>query len=61
MLRAALQVTDKIRPGVVALEGKWWRHPAETEAVANRLAPDAWSPAGQPAYNDIFVHVEPAD
>ncbi len=58
-LRVALQVTDNIRPGTVALEGKWWRHPAETAAVANRLVPGAWSKSGQPAYNDIFVDVEP--
>lgn len=55
--RVALQITDKIRPGIVVLEGKWWCHPAETATVANRLAPDAWTEAGQPAYNDIFVDV----
>ncbi len=59
-LRVALQITDKIRPGIVVLEGKCWCRPAETAAVANRLAPDAWSEAGQPAYNDIFVDVLPA-
>ncbi len=58
-LRAAVQVTDKIRPGTVALEGKWWRHPAETDAVANRLAPGAWSKSGQPNYNDILIDVMP--
>ncbi len=42
-LVVALQVTDKIRPGTVVLEGKWWCYPTETAAVANRLAPDSWS------------------
>ena len=58
-LVAALQVTDKIRSGTIALEGKWWCHPSETAVVANRLAPDEWTDAGQPAYNDIFVDVLP--
>lgn len=52
-----LDVTEDVRPGVVALEGKWWRDAAGGKAVANRLAPAAWTPSGQPAYNDIFVDV----
>jgi anaerobic selenocysteine-containing dehydrogenase len=56
-LQVWLRVTDEVRPGVVALPGKWWGHPAETSAVANLLTPSAWSPGGQPAYNDTFVTV----
>lgn len=57
---ARLEVTDAVRPGVVALPGKWWDRPGETGAVTNRLTASSWSPAGQPAYNDVFVGVEPA-
>ena len=59
-LRVTLQVTDTIRRGTVALEGKWWRYPLETAAVANRLTPGAWTASGQPAYNDIFLDIFPA-
>jgi len=55
-----LHITDAIRPDVVALPGKWWSQPDETGAVANTLAPSAYSPGGQPAYNDIFVNVTTA-
>lgn len=56
-----LHVTDTVCPGVVALPGKWWSEPAETSAVANLLSASAWSPGGQPAYNDVFVEVLRAD
>ena len=59
-LHAWLRVTGDIRPGVVALPGKWWGHPAETGAVANVLTRSEWSPGGQPAYNDTFVQVTAA-
>ncbi len=54
---AWLRVGTSIRPGVVALTGKWWSHPTETGAVANFLTPSSWAPGGQPAYNDTFVDV----
>ena len=53
-------MTTEVRPGVVSLPGKWWRHPADTSAVANLLTPSLWSPGGQPAYNDTFVSVAAA-
>jgi anaerobic selenocysteine-containing dehydrogenase len=56
-ITAWVQVTEAIRPGVVSLTGKWWSRPEETSAVANVLTPAAWSPGGQPAYNDTFVQV----
>ena len=56
-LTAWLRVGTSVRPGVVSLTGKWWGHPAETSAVANVLTPSAWTPGGQPAYNDTFVDV----
>jgi anaerobic selenocysteine-containing dehydrogenase len=59
-LHAWLRVTGDIRAGVVALPGKWWGQPAETGAVVNLLTRSAWSPGGQPAYNDTFVQVEGA-
>ncbi len=59
-LHAWLRVTDEIRSGVVALPGKWWSTPADTGAVTNLLMSGAWSPRGQPAYNDVYVTVSGA-
>ena len=56
-ITAWLHVTEDIRPGVVALPGKWWSFPPKTGAVANVLTPSSWSPGGQPAFNDTFVEV----
>lgn len=56
-LTLPLDITEDMRPGVVALEGKWWRDIEGARAVANRLTPAAWTPSGQPAYNDVFVDV----
>ena len=56
-IRAWLHVTEDIRPGVVALPGKWWSVPPETGAVGNLLTPSSWSPGGQPAFHDTFVEV----
>jgi len=52
---ATLRITDAVIAGVVSLPGKWWG--LLDGAVANLLSPSAWSPGGQPAYNDIFVDV----
>jgi anaerobic selenocysteine-containing dehydrogenase len=57
-IRAALKVTDTISSGVVALPGKWWSQPAQTNAVANLLTPSSWTDAGQPAYNNTYVTVK---
>jgi hypothetical protein len=59
-LTAWLRVGTSVRRGVVSLTGKWWSHPEETSAVANILTPSAWTPGGQPAYNDTFVDVTAA-
>jgi anaerobic selenocysteine-containing dehydrogenase len=59
-VHAWLKVTDAVPPGVIALPGKWWGHPADSSAVANLLTPSVWSPGGQPAYNDTFVAVAAA-
>jgi anaerobic selenocysteine-containing dehydrogenase len=56
---ALLRITDTVRPGVVSLEGKWWDRPTETSAVTNALSDSRRTPAGQPAYNDLFVRVIP--
>ncbi len=56
-IASQLHVSDDVQPGVVVLPGKWWSHPDDTAAVANLLAPSEWSPGGQPAFNDVFVHV----
>jgi anaerobic selenocysteine-containing dehydrogenase len=59
-INAVLRLTDSILPGVVALEGKWWSQPKHTAAVSNLVSISAWSPVGQPAYNDTFVQVAAA-
>lgn len=56
-LTACLVITDEIRPGVVSIEGKWWNRTDGPGAVVNLLVPPCWTPAGQPAYNDVFVTV----
>lgn len=58
-LHVLARVTDQVRAGVVSLPGKWWSFPPETGAVGNTLTSSAWSPGGQPAYNDTWVHVLP--
>lgn len=54
-VRAFARVTATIHRGTVALPGKWWNDP--DRASVNVLTPGRWSPGGQPAYNDTFVHV----
>jgi anaerobic selenocysteine-containing dehydrogenase len=56
-ISATLRITDVVALGVVALPGKWWSLPEEDNAVANLLSSSAWSPGGQPAFNDTFVEV----
>ena len=51
-LTALLRVTSDIRPGAVALPGKWWG-----AAAGNLLTAAMYSPGGQPAYNDTYVEV----
>jgi anaerobic selenocysteine-containing dehydrogenase len=56
-IRATLRVSDAVVAGAVCLPGKWWSVPEGHGAVSNLLSPSAWSPGGQPAFNDIFVEV----
>ena len=56
-LELALQVSDAVRPGVATIEGKWWEHD-RPDAAMNIVTSSQWSPAGQPAYNEVYVHVE---
>ena len=58
-LELVLKVSDAVRPGVATMEGKWWEQDKPLAAM-NLLTPSRWSPAGQPAYNEVFVTVEPA-
>ena len=51
-LMAVLHVSDDSRQGTVVLPGKWWNRDA-----ANLLTSMAYSPGGQPAYNDTYVEV----
>jgi len=50
-----------VRPGVATLEGKWWDGDDAAAAPMNRLSTSRWSPAGQPAYNEVFVTVTAAN
>jgi anaerobic selenocysteine-containing dehydrogenase len=59
-IEAVLKVSDAVRAGILSLEGKWWDRDDPSAAAMNRLTPSAWSPAGQPAYNETYVTVEPA-
>ena len=59
-IEAILRVSDALRAGILLLEGKWWDWDDPAAAAMNRLTPSAWSPAGQPAYNETYVTVEPA-
>lgn len=56
-LAFVLRVSETMRPGVAAIEGKWWESERPLAAM-NRLTPSRWSPAGQPAYNEVFVTLE---
>lgn len=49
-----------MRAGILSLEGKWWDGDDPAAAAMNRLTASAWSPAGQPAYNETYVTAEPA-
>ena len=59
-IEAVLKVSAGVRAGILSLEGKWWDGDDPAAAAMNRLTPSAWSPAGQPAYNETYVTVEPA-
>ena len=59
-LKAVLKVSDGLRAGVLSLEGKWWDGDDPAASAMNRLTSPLWSPAGQPAYNETYVTVEPA-
>jgi anaerobic selenocysteine-containing dehydrogenase len=60
-IRAWLAVTDSVRPGLVALPGRWWFEGPAAGAVANVLTPSRYGGVRQtPAYNECFVEVAPA-
>lgn len=56
-VRARAAVTDDVIRGVATLPGKWWIRDVGGAGV-NALTPAAWSPGGQPAFNETFVRVE---
>jgi len=58
-LRVHLAVGDAMHRGVVALPGKWRDADFGGTAGVNEMTTPAWSAAGQPAYNEIFVEVLP--
>lgn len=56
-LSARLRIGGAVPSGTVALPGKWWSAQDPGGGVSNALSPSAWSPGGQPAFNEIFVEV----
>jgi anaerobic selenocysteine-containing dehydrogenase len=60
-LRLTLAVSDSVRRGVATFEGKWWDGGESQATPLNRLTASCWSPAGQPAYNEVFVTVTAAN
>jgi anaerobic selenocysteine-containing dehydrogenase len=61
VLHAVLKLSDGIRPGIASFEGKWWEEEESRRQLMNSLTPSRWSPAGQPAYNEVYVRVEPVN
>ena len=60
-IRAWLAVTDTVRPGLVALPGRWWHEGPGAGAVVNLLTPSRYGGVRQtPAYNECFVEVAAA-
>jgi anaerobic selenocysteine-containing dehydrogenase len=57
-IEAILKVSDAIRSGILALEGKWWDGDDASAPAMNRLTQSSWSPAGQPTYNETYVTVQ---
>jgi anaerobic selenocysteine-containing dehydrogenase len=55
-----LVLSDTVCEGIITLEGKWWEEGDAAATPLNRLTPSAWSPAGQPAYNDTWVSIAQA-
>jgi anaerobic selenocysteine-containing dehydrogenase len=56
-ISAKLRISNSVPLGVVALPGKFWGPTSGYCAVGNLLSPSAWSPGGQPAFNDTFIEV----
>lgn len=56
-IQATLRIGDVVMAGVVSLAGRWWNVPEDQGPVANILGPSAWTPGGQPTFNDVFVEV----
>jgi anaerobic selenocysteine-containing dehydrogenase len=57
-IRAWLALTDSVRPGLVALPGRWWHTGPGAGAVANVLTTSRFGGVDQtPAYNECFVEV----
>ena len=57
-LHAVLKLSEGVRPGIASFEGKWWAED-EPRHLTNSLTPSRWSPGGQPAFNEVYVRVEP--
>ena len=59
--RQWIAITDSVRPGLVALPGRWWHEGRGAGAVVNLLTPSRYGGVRQtPAYNECFVEVAAA-
>jgi anaerobic selenocysteine-containing dehydrogenase len=55
-----VRITERLRPGVVAIPFGWWRHQHPDGRVANSLTNDTLTEwGGGVAYSDTLVEVEP--
>jgi anaerobic selenocysteine-containing dehydrogenase len=61
-IRAWLSVTEDVRPGLVALPGRWWFDDGDCPpSVVNLLTPHRFGGESEtPVYNECFVEVGPA-
>ncbi len=60
-LRLTARLTDRLRPGVVAIPFGWWRADHADGHVANSLTNDTLTEwGGGVAYSDTLVEVVPA-
>ena len=57
-LDAVLKLSDGVKPGIACFQGLWWEDDGARH-VMNSLTPSLWSPGGQPAFNEVYVKVEP--
>jgi anaerobic selenocysteine-containing dehydrogenase len=60
-LTLPVQISDRLRPGVVAIPFGWWREHHPDGQIANSLTSDTLTDwGGGVAYSDTLVQIRPA-